>query len=199
MTENQQNQTFFKRKLAFAKTKWGIAIIVVVLLVLAYAIFHKKSSPYTFVAVKTGSITETVSVTGNTTPIQSVSLGFENGGNIASVNGTVGQTVYAGLVLAQLNTNDLGAQLRQAEANVATQQAKLDSLKAGAQPEDIATFQASLDKSKQDLANMYSGITDILNDSYATSVALLANKHLLIIEKASRCMSRGFFYYIVTR
>ncbi len=173
MTENQitnnavQKQSFFKKVWKFSKTKWGIATIVVILLLLGYTIFHKKSSPYTFVEVRTGSITEVVSVTGNTTPIQSVSLAFENGGTIAWVNSAVGQTAYAGQVLAQLNVNDLSAQLRQAQANVDTQQAKLDSIKAGSRPEDIASSEASLSKAEQDLANMYSGIADSANDSYA--------------------------------
>lgn len=70
-------------------------------------------------------------------------------------------------MLAELNTNDLVAQLHEAQANVDTQQSKLDGLQAGSRPEDIAASQAALDKAKQDLENMYTGIVDTSIDSYA--------------------------------
>ena len=162
-----QRSSFVRRGGNFAKTKWGVALIVLVLIILAYAIFHKKKSPFTFVAVTRGSITEAVSVTGNTTPIKSVMLGFQNGGAVAEVYSQVGQKVYAGQVLAQLNTYDLSAQLRQAEAQVDAQNAKLASIKFGAQPQDIEASNAAVEKATQDLSNMYSQIADISNDAFS--------------------------------
>ncbi len=161
-----QLKSFFVKIWNFLKTKWGI-LIIILLCVLGYVIFHKKTVPHTLITVTKGSVTETVSVTGNTTPTQSVALGFQNGGTVSSVSTRVGDTVVAGQLLASLNTNDLAAQLQQAQANVDGQQAKLDSLKAGSQPEDIASSQAALAKASQDLANMYSSISDISNDGYA--------------------------------
>ena len=114
-----------------------------------------------------GSVVESVSLTGNTIPAQSVSLAFGSSGTISNVYGALGKTVSKGQLLAELNTSDLMAQLHQAQANVDTQQAKLDGLKNGSRPEDVAASQAALDKAKQDLANMYTGIFDTSTDSYA--------------------------------
>ncbi len=166
-TSNTPRPSFFRRVWNFAKSGWGITLIVIILAVGAYFALHKTKSPYTFVPVTQGPITESVSVTGNTTPIQSVTLGFANSGTISAVYSDVGQHVTSGQVLAQLNVSDLNAQLAQAQANVDTQTANLENLKAGAQPADIASSQAALDKANQDLANMYSQISDIANDAFS--------------------------------
>jgi len=132
-----------------------------------YLIFFHRAAAYQFVTVERGSITELVSLTGNTMPAQSVALTFGSSGIIAHTYSDLGKKAYAGQVLAELNTNDLEAQLRQAQANVDVQQAKLDGLKIGSRPEDIAAAQAALDLEKQDLVNMYAGISDTSVDSYA--------------------------------
>ncbi|MDO8523554.1 MAG: efflux RND transporter periplasmic adaptor subunit [bacterium] len=128
---------------------------------------HRGGSTYQFVTVQQGSITETVSVTGNTTPMQSVSLGFQNAGTIAHVYRRLGDKVSAGEIIARLNIANLSAALQQAEANVDTQQAKLDGLKAGSRPADIATSEAVLQKAQQDLANLYISIRDSSASGYA--------------------------------
>jgi len=148
-------------------TKRILSIIGVLLVVfIGYKIFHPKTPTYQFVTVTQGPITETVSVTGNTTPISNVALGFGNSGTIAHVYASVGDNVSQGQVLAVLNTADLQAQIKQAQAGVDAQEAQLQGLQAGAQPADIAASQASLAKAQQDLANMYGTIIDTSSDSY---------------------------------
>ncbi len=89
---------------------WKIVGGVVVLAVLG-GIYHfwsaGKASPYQFVTVTQGPITEVVSVTGNTTPVKSLSLAFQNAGTIATVNYPVGADVGAGDVIATLDTQAL--------------------------------------------------------------------------------------------
>jgi HlyD family secretion protein len=147
------------------RAKIFIAVGVVVVLGGAYYIFMPRAPVYTFVPVTQGSITETVSLTGNTASVASVSLAFGNSGTIAHVYADVGSQVAAGQTLAELNTSDLAAQLAQAQANVDAQSATLAGLKAGAQPEDIAASQAALQKAQQDLANMYASISDAAIDA----------------------------------
>lgn len=119
------------------------------------------------VKVVRGTVVETVSVTGNTAPVKSVSLSFGNTGTISKVYSDIGKHVVQGQILAELNTNDLYAQVRQAEASLATQKAKLEGLLAGSRPEDIEASRVAVDKAKQDLVNMYSAVTDTSFDSYA--------------------------------
>ncbi|MBI3633574.1 MAG: efflux RND transporter periplasmic adaptor subunit [Candidatus Vogelbacteria bacterium] len=140
--------------------------VVVTAIVGGYFIFHKNPT-YQFITVHRGPISESVSITGNTLPIKSVSLAFGDSGIISHAYSDLGNNVYAGQILAELNTSDLLAQLHQAEANVDVQKAKLQGIEGGSRPEDIAASQAAVDKAKQDLSNFYSSISDTSIDSYA--------------------------------
>jgi RND family efflux transporter MFP subunit len=133
---------FSNKMLNFLKSKWVIEIIVLIIIgVSGYFLFFHHSPKYQFVTVAKGSISESVSITGNTTPTQSVSLSFGSSGIISKVYSDLGEQVTAGQVLAELNLNDLAAGLHLAQANVDQQQAKLQALKSGTQPTDAsATF-----------------------------------------------------------
>jgi HlyD family secretion protein len=101
----------------FFTSKWVLGAVAVIILGGGYLYFAGNKAPaYQFISVAQGSITETVSVTGNTTPMQSVSLGFQNSGTIAHVYYSLGQKVSAGDVIASLNTANLSAALQQAQA-----------------------------------------------------------------------------------
>lgn len=131
-----------------SKTKIIIGVSIAAVLGIIGYFFWPKTPVRQFVTVSQGPITETVSVTGNTTPTSSVSLGFGNSGNIARVYSSVGKNIYQGQVLAELNSNDLYAQALQTQANA-------------------AASEASLNKAEQDLANMHASIPDTFADSYA--------------------------------
>jgi HlyD family secretion protein len=152
----------------FAKTKKGIAVIsTIVILTIILLASQKKAVDYQFVDVTQGPITETVSITGNTSPVESVELGFGSSGIVSRVNTSVGKKVKKGDVLAQVNASDLSAQVRQAQATLDSQQARLEGIQAGSRPEDIAASQAALDKAKQDLDNLYSSISDVSSDAFS--------------------------------
>ena len=154
------------RRLIRSKTALGI-IAAAVVIGGGYYLTHRGGTTYQFITVTRGSITETVSVTGNTTPTKIVSLGFQNSGTIASVSYNLGDTVAAGSVIARLNTASLSAALQQAQANVDAQQAQLAGLQTGAQPQDIAASQAAVQLAQQNLANLYAGISDSTTAGYA--------------------------------
>jgi len=96
----------------------------------------------------------------------------------------VGDKVNAGQVLAVLENNDLAAQVSQARASLAVQQATLDGLKIGTRTEEmqiaqtnVTTAQKSLtdaqnnlvnvkNKADVDLNNLYNGVKNTLNDAY---------------------------------
>lgn len=113
-----------------------------------------------------GDITEEVTVTGKTKAAENVSLGFERGGKVTQVLVDVGTPVIQGQALVGLDQSELVAQLSQAQASVHAAQAKLDELKRGARPEDLAVQQADFKKAEQDLQNEYAGIRDIVHDAY---------------------------------
>ncbi|HCR52572.1 TPA: hypothetical protein DIV48_02910 [Candidatus Kaiserbacteria bacterium] len=98
-----------------SKIALGIAGALI-LITGAYFTFFRHAPDYQFITVERGAITETVSLTGNTAPTQSVSLGFQNAGTIARVYRGLGESVGAGEVIAVLNTANLYAALQQAQA-----------------------------------------------------------------------------------
>ncbi|MBX4210808.1 efflux RND transporter periplasmic adaptor subunit [Candidatus Parcubacteria bacterium] len=148
------------------KTKTGIIFLALVVILVGYFLFKKRTPSFQFVKVERTGISETVSLTGSTASIQSVSLSFANSGTVTHIYSTVGKKVTAGTLLAELNTADLAAALRQAEATVQSQKARLLGLQTGSRPEDIASSQASYDKANQDLANLYNSVNDTSTDSY---------------------------------
>ena len=136
------------------KSKWTIGTLVVVVLGAGYWFFIRSSGvSYQFIPVTRGTITETVSVTGNTTPMRSVSLGFQNSGTIARVNYGLGDRVSTGAVIAELSTGNLSAALQQARANLAAAEANLSALTAGTRPEQLAIYQNAVTQDQATLAN----------------------------------------------
>ena len=116
------------KKILGLSLKWKIVGGVVILIVI-WGIYHfgfaGNGNTYQFVDVKSGTISEVVNVTGNTIPVQSLTLAFQNSGVITAVYYPVGSRVNAGDVIAKLDTQDLAAQLAQAQASVNAQKATL--------------------------------------------------------------------------
>jgi len=125
-------------KIFSSRKMMSVVVVVFIILVGGYFAFFRKSATYQFITVTRGPISESVSITGNTTPTQSVSLAFGSSGIVSHTYSDLGKTVVAGQVLAELNMNDLLAGLHQAQANVDQQQAKLDALKNSTQPADAS-------------------------------------------------------------
>ncbi|MDE2019593.1 MAG: efflux RND transporter periplasmic adaptor subunit [Patescibacteria group bacterium] len=148
--------------------------LVVILIIIHFASGNK--SQYQTVAVKRGSITEIVSVTGNTTPLQSLDLSFQTAGVIAAVYKEVGAATAPGDVIAKLDTSDLETQLAQAQANVDQQSAALKKLQAGPTPQNIAVSQTALTAAEQTLANTYLGVPNTLAGAYADANDAIRNQ-----------------------
>jgi RND family efflux transporter MFP subunit len=119
------------------------------------------------IVVHRGDVEQVVSVTGRLKAVQAVELAFQNSGRIAFVGAQVGTRVRAGATLASIDTSELYAQLRDAQANILSQKAKLDELKGGARPEDIAAKESEYAKAKQDLSDDLSNVYDVLLEAYA--------------------------------
>lgn len=155
--------TFINKLPGFLKSKWVLGLFALAILGGGYWFFVRSSgTSYQFITVTQGSITETVSVTGNTTPAKSVSLGFQNSGTIARVYYNLGDRVSAGSVIAELNTGNLSAALGQAEATLAVAEANLAALTAGTRPEQLAIDRSAV---TQDQA----ALTNALASAYAVS------------------------------
>jgi len=143
MSNNVSSSSKKSHKVNFGAIVLGI-IVVAVLGFGGYSLFWPKTVVYQFATVKQGLIAETVSVTGNTTPVSSVSLGFGNSGVIAQVYSSVGESVVLGQALAELNKDDLLAQIKQAQVNVDIQQANYEKIANGATATNIDVARAQV-------------------------------------------------------
>lgn len=165
-------------RFGFGKKKTVVAAVIVLMVAAAgyFFVAGRNGGKYQFVAVTQGTITEVVSVTGNTTPIQSLDLSFPAGGTIAAVYKNAGDSVNAGDVLVQLDTSGLRAQLAQAQAAVDAAQATLEGLQAGPTPQAVQVSQAALASAQQSLANTYTSIPDAVTDAYAKANDAVRNQ-----------------------
>lgn len=160
-------------------------IIVVIVALNSYSrLSHSKNQKYDFVMAKKGNLTQAVNANGRVKPAESVDLAFEKSGKVNLVKIKIGDKVTKNQLLVKLDSADLSAQLAQAEADLKSQEAKLDELKRGSRPEEIqnaeikvangqkavSDAQTNLDNVKQkasvDLSNLYDDISDILHDAY---------------------------------
>src|SRR6185369_16162211 len=158
---------------------WKIIAAIVAVICIVWLIYHATAgskTSYQTVGVTRGTITEIVSVTGNTTPVKSLNLGFQNAGSISAVYKDVGAAVNPGDVIAQLDTQDLQAQQAQARASVDAQAATLKNLQAGPTPQSVAVSQTALASAQQTLANTYLSVENTLAASYAGASDAVRNQ-----------------------
>ena len=152
-----------------------IATLVVV--VGGYSFFaSNRPANYQTVTVKVGPFAQHIAISGKVVPTQDVDLGFTQSGRVAHVYASVGQHVASGSLLATLDNGDLAANLAQKQANLQVQQAKLESLKAGTRPEEIAVAQAAVDSDQVALTQANAAIANAIQDAYTRADDAVRNQ-----------------------
>jgi HlyD family secretion protein len=119
------------------------AVLLVAALALA-ACGGTTTATTTTAAVRRGDLTQSVSGSGQIKPAQDIDLSFGTAGTIAQVLVKEGDKVQQGARLAVLETSDLDQQVLQAEANLKSAQAALQSLKDGPKETDLRSAEAQL-------------------------------------------------------
>ena len=158
-----------KEKLSFLRKKRFVFIIIAVVLIIGgYFIFFNKSTTYQFVTVENGSISESVSLTGNTTPEQSVSLAFGGSGTITHIYSDLGKKVSKGQILTELNTSDILAQLHQAQAAYTVAQTSYTKLVNGASPTDIEVAKVAFNNAKNSYNNIISQQKVLVENAFSS-------------------------------
>jgi HlyD family secretion protein len=126
---------------------WGSGVAVAVLLVVIGGSFSKSrrgALQYEFASVTRDDLTVTVSATGNLAPTNKVDVGSEQSGIIDAVLVRENDRVKKGQVLARLDTSKLQDSITQAEATLASGQAKLAQSEA-----TLKDSQTSLDRYRE--------------------------------------------------
>jgi membrane fusion protein, macrolide-specific efflux system len=136
-----------------------IAILVAGAAVGAWLLIQPAASAgpsYRLVPAIRTSLRQTLSSTGTIEPASTSTLSFDAPGQVTAVEATVGQHVTEGQTLATMNSPTLVAQVAQANATLAGDEARLSQDEAGgASSAQIVADQASVaaDQSQLDSAN----------------------------------------------
>lgn len=160
------SKIFGKLKAWLKKPRFLVIGALVIILVVWIAVRASSKPQISAVSVERGTVIQEVSVTGQVEAAQEVSLAFEKGGKIARVYKNIGDKASAGAPIAALEASELNAQLASAKASVDGAQAKLDELRRGSRPEEIAIKQTALDQANLTLTNAYADIFNTLENAY---------------------------------
>ncbi|MBP6886303.1 MAG: efflux RND transporter periplasmic adaptor subunit [Candidatus Pacebacteria bacterium] len=151
----------------FGTRKWLIvASVVVFIAVGVYFVRSGGGQSIGDIEVKRSTILETVAVTGSIEPADAVELSFQNSGRVSRANVRVGDRVAQGQTLASLDVAELSAQLRDAQATVLAQSAKLQNIQGGGRAEEIAIQESDVRSAQLALAHAYEGVYGVLTDAF---------------------------------
>lgn len=114
-------------------------------------------------------------------PARFTALSMSTSGIVAEVLVEEGDTVEAGALIARLDNERQVIAIAQAEASVRASQARIDELRAGARPEEIAATQAALDAAQAQLQKLTDGsrTEDIAAAQAALAAAQAAYQQVL--------------------
>lgn len=139
----------------------------IVLLIILFFVFRNSNAAKETMVVDQGDVVEKVILTGKVKPADEVDLAFDRSGKVASVPVTLGMKVAAGQTLVSLDSGEIYADYLRAQANLASAQARLDELKRGSRPEEIAISQSEVSNATTALANAEDKLRSALYESYA--------------------------------
>lgn len=145
-----QAYSFIKDKaIIYKKTSIGIALVLCGWGV--YHFFFAAAAPivtYQYATVKRGSISSTVSATGQVTPNSQVDLKPKVNANVVGVNVRAGDRVKMGQVLFRLDATDAYKQVRDAKTSLASANIALEKLR-NPKSIDVMTVENSIKAEEQ--------------------------------------------------
>jgi HlyD family secretion protein len=136
------------------------AVGVILVGSVAYYAIESRPPALAYAAATEGAITEDVTANGTVSPVENPDLSFAVGGRVTTVNAAVGDKVYAGELLASLDTGVLSANLAAANAN-------LSGLTAGPRAVDLASKQTAVDQANAAVNNTYASLSANIADAAA--------------------------------
>jgi HlyD family secretion protein len=118
---------------------------------------------YRTTAAVLGTVTQTVSLSGNLASATQNDLDFASAGRVSAVNVQVGQSVDAGTALATLDTTTLQASLTTTQATLQSAQARLSLDLQGATTQSLASANGQVSSAQVTLQNDQTNLTDVQN------------------------------------
>ncbi|MCL2932672.1 MAG: efflux RND transporter periplasmic adaptor subunit [Trichodesmium sp. MAG_R03] len=144
---------------------WGIALVTTGLLVLSIGIYLVRNQfqgkvevlETLTIPVQAQNIVVRITASGEVQPIQRVNLSPKNQGRLAQLYVEQGDRVQADQIIARMESRDLEAKLRQAQARLQSSKANLAKQETGSRPEEIAAARARLNQVEARLSQLQAG------------------------------------------
>src|SRR5450759_679666 len=127
---------------------------------IVYAQASKVTTTYCTALVTYGTITQSIGMAGNLTPVNAADLNFASAGTVQNLYVQVGQTVSAGTPLATLDTSLLSARLQQAQATLDSANAKLSQDRAGPTTQSLTSAENSVGSAQVSMNNAQTSLAD---------------------------------------
>ncbi len=137
---------------------------------------EEGAEAYEYVVATTTDVVREVTVTGHVKPASGIDLSFDQAGTLAALFVEVGDRVDAGDPIASLINDDIRADLDQARATAAYQEAQYDLLISGARTEAIQLDRAKVVAAEQSLEDASRSAVDALGDAYTAADDAIRNK-----------------------
>lgn len=154
----------------------SVAVAIALISVAVAYVYTSQKPAAAYVAPIEGAIVQSVTTTGTVQAATSLDLSFQSGGQISYVNAIVGTHVAAGTILARLSGTTLAAELEQAKAALAIQQAKLDGLQAGATSQTVQASQTAVTNAESTLSQADQSVLAAAQDAYAKADDAIHNR-----------------------
>lgn len=116
-----------------------------------------------------GTVTQSVSLSGNLAAASETDLDFTASGRVSAVTVSAGQQVPAGATLATLDTTTLQATLTQAQATLSSAEAKLSADEQGTTPSSLTQAQSAVNTAQVSVENA----STAYNDTFAVNQAAI--------------------------
>ncbi len=146
---------FKKIKSWSTRRKIFVAILLVVTIFVGFKKFGPTDNSANIIAerVVRTNLAKTVLATGQVTSKTDLSLSFTNSGTVRSLRVSVGDKVYQGQILANLDQGAELAGLTKARASVAQAKAKYDKLLEGSTDSEVSLAKILLENAKNEYVN----------------------------------------------
>jgi HlyD family secretion protein len=158
-------QTWVEKPSRKKLPRWAIGLIAIGLLSLSLPAYYLYSRSQTqldaieslTVPVAAKDLTVRITASGVVQPVRRVNLSPKTQGRLAELYVEQGDRVETRQVIARMESEELEAQLLQAEARLARAKANLQKLQTGTRPEEIAAARARFDQANARLAELEAG------------------------------------------
>ncbi|MHB1316530.1 MAG: efflux RND transporter periplasmic adaptor subunit [Minisyncoccota bacterium] len=146
-----------------------VVTIGLLLIVILYFIFRSGNGSVETFVVEKGTISEQVIVTGKVKPANEVDLAFDRSGKVSRAFVEIGSSVVVGQTLVTLDSSEVYADYLKAQANVASEQARLDELNRGTRPEELSITESEVSNSEIAVSNAEDKLQSALYEAYTKS------------------------------